>query len=102
MPEETTFSDETGFVMGTSESGEPQTGESETDINPADILIKLRNPDLFSGVADENRCFSEETNAVIDRMLDNILISDDIGWEQRCAENLPVINAAVDELNSLI
>lgn len=102
VPEETTFSDETGFVMGTSESGEPQTGESETDINPADILIKLRNHDLFSGVADENRCFSEEINAVIDRMLDNILISDDIGWEQRCAENLPVINAAVDELNSLI
>lgn len=102
VPEETAASDETSFPAGTSEIDVPQTGESETEITPADILKKLRNPDLFSGVTDENKCFSEEINAVIDGMLDNIMNADDTDWERQCAENLPIINAAVDELNSLI
>ncbi len=102
IPDETSDSFETSLCAITSESGELQTAESEPEITAADILKKLRNPDMFSGVADENRCFSEETNAVIDDMLNGILYGDDIDWERRCAENFPLINAAVDELNSLI
>lgn len=101
VPDES-VSDEACPSAVTRESGEPRTEEAEPEITSADILKTLRNTDMFSGVADENRCFSEEVNAVIDGMLNDILDADGADWERQCSEKLPAINAAIDELNSLI
>ena len=48
IPDETSDSFETSLCAITSESGELQTEESEPEITAADILKKLRNPDMFS------------------------------------------------------
>ncbi|MDE6030014.1 MAG: extracellular solute-binding protein, partial [Oscillospiraceae bacterium] len=81
------------------ESVETATDEA-AEMTPSDVFERLRDPDMFSGIADENSCLSGETNAVIRAMLDGTLNGDST-WEQSCAENLSVINAAIDELNSL-
>lgn len=83
----------------TAESVETATEEA-AEITPSDVFERLRDPDMFGGIADENSCLSGETNAVIRAMLDGTLNGDST-WEQSCAENLSVINAAIDELNSL-
>ncbi|MDE7194303.1 MAG: extracellular solute-binding protein [Oscillospiraceae bacterium] len=83
----------------TAESVEPMTEEA-LEMTPEDIFARLGDPDMFSGLADENICLSEETNAMIREMLDGMLDGD--LWEQKLDENLPIVNAAIDELNSLV
>ncbi len=82
----------------TAESVVAATAEAE-EITPEDIFVRLSDPDMFSGIADENSCLSEEINALIRDMLDGTLNGDT--WEQRRDENLPIINAEIDELNAL-
>lgn len=82
----------------TVEPVDPLTAEAE-ETAPEDIFARLSDPGMFSGIADENACLSEETNAVIREMLEGAL---DGTWEQKRDDDLPIINAAIDELNALI
>jgi multiple sugar transport system substrate-binding protein len=70
-----------------------------------DFLQQFNYPENFTVVIDENYCFDTDTSAMLQNMLTNIGMDQSDSqesWTQMVESNSPIINAAIDEFNSLV
>ena len=70
-----------------------------------EFMQQFKHVENFSAVVDENYCFDTDTSAMLQNMLTDIGMDqsdEQQSWTQMVESNSPVINAALDDFNSVL
>lgn len=70
-----------------------------------DFMQQFKQVENFKTVVDENYCFDTDTSSMLQIMLLNVAMDqseEQQSWTQMVEANSPIINAALDEFNSLL